>query len=144
MAQRPVDSGDTPPRTVIEERHSVPPAEPRADWRSGYLGAQGLIALLGLWLIASPFVLNYRSDDATWNPIACGVLMIIASAAGLTGVLSRAAAAVAVLGVAAWLFAGAFWLADSAIASWSEAAAGALAAFLAIAGAAALTSRQRA
>lgn len=120
----------------------MPHAEQRLDWRQGYVAADGLIVLLGLWLLISPLVIDYGSDDAAWNPIVCGALMIAAAVGGLVGVLSRTAAVVAVLGIAVWLFASGFWLADSVGASWNAWAGGAVAAFLAIAAAAAVTSRQ--
>jgi hypothetical protein len=122
---------------VLEERHGVPPAQPRIDRRRAYLTATGLIAALGLWLIVSAIALNYGPGDATWTPIVSGTLIFAAAVAGLAGMLSRTASAWAVAAVAVWLFASGFWLAESFEASWNAWAGGALAFFLAIAAGAA-------
>lgn len=141
------ETGD--PRTgaeesVLEERHGVPPAQPRIDRRRAYLTAMGLIAVLGAWLVASAFVLNYGSEDAAWNPIVSGALILAAAVAGLAGVVSRTASAWAVAAVAVWLFASGFWLAESVEATWNAWAGAALAFFLAIAaGAAGSEPRER-
>lgn len=140
MANRPEQSPEDE-GTVAEERRYAPPAAGRIDGAREYLAAEGLIILLGLWLVISPLVLDYGSGDASWNPLACGVLMLAASAAGLAGVVSRYAAAWAVIGISVWLFFSGFWLADSASASWNAFAAAVLGCFLAIAAAAASTER---
>ena len=127
--------------TVVEERRYAPPADVRIDGPREYLAAEGLIILLGLWLVISPLVLDYGSGDASWNPLACGVLILAASAAGLAGVVSRSAAAWAVIGISVWLFFSGFWLAESTAASWNAFAAAVLGCFLAIAAAAASTER---
>jgi hypothetical protein len=139
MAQGPGRTGDEDERTVVEERRYAPAAEGRIDGPREYLAAEGLILLLGLWLVISPLVIDYGSGDATWNPIVSGALILAASGAGLAGFWSRSTAAWAVIGISVWLFLSGFWLADSAAASWNAFAAGALACFLAIAAAAAST-----
>lgn len=144
MADLTGDSRDEDARTVLEARHGIPAARQRVDWRRGYFAADGLIGLLGLWLVISPFALDYGSDDATWNPIVSGAVLIAVALAGGIGLISRSAAAWAVVAVAAWLFASGFWLADSVEASWNAWAAGGLACFLAIAAAAAASTEKRA
>jgi len=141
MADIPGSSGGEDEKTVVEERRYAPPAEGRIDGAREYLAAEGLIILLGLWLVISPLVLDYGSGDARWNPLACGVLILAAAAAGLAGVVSKYTAAWAVIGISVWLFFSGFWLADSAAASWNVFAAAALGCFLAIAAAAASTER---
>jgi hypothetical protein len=134
-------TGGEDEHTVVEERRYAPPAEGRIDGPREYLAAEGLIILLGLWLVISPLVLDYGSGDASWNPLACGVLILSASAAGLAGVVSRPAAAWTVIGISVWLFFSGFWLAESTTASWNAFAAAVLGCFLAIAAAAASTER---
>jgi hypothetical protein len=138
MAHRPEESREDE-STVAEERRYAPPAEGRIDGRREYLAAEGLIILLGVWLMLSPFVLDYGSGDAKWNPIVCGILILAVSAAGLADRLPRDAAAWTVMGISVWLFLSGFWLADSGEASWNAFAGAALGFFLAIAAAAAST-----
>ena len=140
MAHRPEQSRQDE-KTVAEERRYAPAAEGRIDGRQEYLAAEGLILLLGLWLVISPFVLDYGSGDETWNPIVSGALILAVSTAGLAGIWPRSTAAWAVIGISVWLFFSGFWLADSAEASWNVFAAAVLASFLAIAAAAASTER---
>lgn len=141
MAAAPGSSGGEDERTIVEEKRYAPPAEGRIDGPREYVAAEGLILLLGLWLVISPLVLDYGSGDASWSPIASGILILAASAAGLAGILSRYVAAWAVIGIAVWLFFSGFWLADSPAASWNAFAAAVLGSFLAIAAAAASTER---
>lgn len=144
MADLTGDSRDEDARTVIEARDGIPAARQRIDWRRGYFAADGLIGLLGVWLVISPFVLDYGSDDATWNPIVSGALLLAVAVAGGGGLIPRSAASWAVVAIAVWLFASGFWLADSVEASWNAWAAGGLACFLAIAAAAAASSEKHA
>jgi hypothetical protein len=135
--QRHDERGDS--SVEIEERHPVPAAEPRLDWRRGFLVSDGLLVLLGLWLVASPSAIHYGAGDEKWLPIVAGALIVIAATLALAGVVSRRIAAWAVVGVAALLFIGGLALADSAAASWNAVAGAALAAFLGIVAAASLT-----
>jgi len=96
-------------------------AAPRRDphWRDDVLGVAGLNIVAGIWLILSPWILGYRGDDAAWNPIICGAIILVLAAArymspARTTVLSAVNAAVAV-----WLFISGFWLAASGQAKWN-------------------------
>jgi hypothetical protein len=128
---------DETPAALVEERHTVRAAEPRLDWRRGFLASNGLLVLLGLWLLASPFVLSYGTGDEKWLPAVGGTLIAIAGVLALAEVVPRLAAAWGAIGVAVCLFVGGLVLADSATASWNAAVGGALVVFLAIAAAAA-------
>jgi SPW repeat len=100
------------------------------DWRQDLVGASGIVVLLGLWLIFSPLLLGYGSDDADWNPVACGV---VATVVALVGAIRRARAAIPgwlLMAIGVWLFASGFWLAESSQASWNARGAGALMFFL--------------
>ncbi len=87
--------------------------------------------VLGGWLIGSPFFVFFDPDvDAYWNPIACGLLIAVLS---LTRLFSGAAWPGYVnAAIGGWLFASAFWLADTDQASWNNAISGALVAFLGV------------
>jgi hypothetical protein len=137
MTDRSPYANDGDPESIVEEPRPIPAAEERARWRDQYLAADGLLVLLGAWLVVSPLFLDYGDGDATWDPIVSGAL-IVAASAGLVW-RSRPAAAFTVAVVAVWLFVSAFWLADSSAATWNAIAGGGLAFFLAIAAAAAAT-----
>jgi hypothetical protein len=49
----------------------VPPRRPRR-WRREIVRASGLNMLVGVWLVVSPSVLDYRPEDSAWNPVVCG------------------------------------------------------------------------
>jgi hypothetical protein len=73
-----------------------------------------------VWLAIAPWVLGYTPEDAVWNPVLCGgivvVLAIVRIAAGpLYSDLSRVNAAFGL-----WVFASAFWLTDSGQAFWNS------------------------
>lgn len=129
------------PATVVEERHAVPAAGPRLDWRRGFLVSDGLLILLGLWLVVSPSVVSYGPGDEKWLPVVAGALVASAAVSALAGIAPRPVAAWAIFGIAAGLFVAGLALADSTAASWNAAAGGALAAFLAIVAAAANSGR---
>lgn len=63
-----------------------PASIPPTTWRSEIRGASGLNALLAIWLILSPWILDYRSGDPTW------VQFVLADALGLMAVLRATAA----------------------------------------------------
>ncbi len=125
---------------ILEERPTIRPAEPRLDWHRGFVASDLLLVLLGLWLIASPFVLSYGGGDSEWVPVVSGALIALLGVAALLGIVPRLTAAWTVIGLAALLFVSAFTLADTTEATWNTAAAGALAAFLGIVAAAAASA----
>jgi purine-cytosine permease-like protein len=139
-SQRSPHGGGDDPRELTEERRPIPSGEDRIHWRQGYLAADGLLVLLGIWLALSPLFVAYGSGDARWSPVASGALIALLALLGLRR-LPRAVAAGLIMVVAAWLFVSSFWLAASAEASWNAGAGGALAFFLALAAAAASTER---
>lgn len=124
--RRPGMSPPRPRRRVDEAPADVWPADPppatpnRPDWRDDVVGAAGLNLLAGIWLIVSPWVVNYTDADAWWNPIVSGAIvatlaLVRFAAPARTAVLSVINA---VIGV--WLFISGFWLADSGQAAWNE------------------------
>jgi hypothetical protein len=92
------------------------------DWRTAVAGADLLTVLSGIWLIISPFVLGYSGADAVWNPIVFGAIagsLALLRLAGGELAASLAGLPLVNAAIGVWLFISAFWLADSAQASWN-------------------------
>ncbi len=122
-----------------EDPHAVPPA----TWRDELVVSGTLSLLVGVWLIASPAVLVYEEGDPAWHDAAAGVVVMILAAGWLAARPARGTLGWLSAAVGLWLFAAAFWLADSAAASWNEAISGAVVLILgAIAGSAARATRR--
>jgi hypothetical protein len=94
-------------------------APPRYDWRADVRTAAGLNVLAGIWLIISPFVLDYTGSDATWNPIVFGAIVALFGFARMAGAYRAAWLSILNMAIGVWLFISAFWLADSPRASWN-------------------------
>jgi peptidoglycan/LPS O-acetylase OafA/YrhL len=127
MAQR----GQTRPRSEYNDPRPMPDTAPlgadgmapparRGDVRE----AASLNVLAGIWLIISPFVLNYSGADATWNPIVFGAIVGVFALARVSGVDRRAWLSWLNGAIGVWLFISAFWLAESTRASWNVAIMG--------------------
>jgi hypothetical protein len=115
-------------------------APPPRDWRQDIVGVAGIVILLGAWLFASPFVLGYGTDDATWSPVVCGAVAIILVLGQTVRRVSSSIPGWILMAIGVWLFASGFWLADSSQASWNAWGAGALMFFL---GSASVAATQR-
>jgi hypothetical protein len=92
------------------------------DWRTSAAGVDLLTVLAGIWLIISPFVLGYIGPDAVWNPIVFGAIAGLLALLRLGGgdlAASLAGLPLVNAAIGVWLFISAFWLADSAQASWN-------------------------
>lgn len=100
------------------------------DWRQDVVGVSGIVALLGLWLVLSPLILDYGAGDATWNPVVCGVAAIVLALSQPIRATRSATPGLLLIAIGAWLFASGFWLADSSQASWNAVGAGTLMFFL--------------
>ena len=88
------------------------------DARGGATAAGLLNLFVGLWLIASPFVLGYVAGDSRLNPMIVGALVAFLA---LTRIGAWRVSWLSWVNVAAgaWLFASGFWLAESSVASWN-------------------------
>jgi hypothetical protein len=107
-------------RPTPDEAFLEPAAGPaRYDWRDDVIGASGLNVLAGIWLIISPFVLGYSGADATWNPIVFGAIVAVFAAARAAGAYRAAWLSWLNMAIGVWLFISAFWLAQTARASWN-------------------------
>ena len=88
------------------------------------MAAAPINLVVGVWLIGSPFFVFFDPDvDEYWNPIACGVTIAVLSLTRLLSGSTWPSWVNAAVGL--WLFASAFWLADSNQASWNNALSGA-------------------
>ena len=101
------------------EPHDPYAPPPRQDWRSEVAGASGLNILAGIWLIISPWIVGYTSDDHMWNPIVFGAIIGALAAGRAFGLYREAWLSWVNALIGAWLFASAFWLAQSSQASWN-------------------------
>jgi hypothetical protein len=111
---QPVDRGDG------HARPGAPPPVPRdPNGRERAKTASALNALAGIWLVISPWVLDYVSADHRWNPVVFGgILTLLALARAYAGVEADWIAGVN-MAIGAWLLGSAFWLTDSARATWN-------------------------
>jgi hypothetical protein len=135
--QQPVAPGG--PRFEREVPTTSPaPVEARNDQ---VLAAAGLGVVAGIWLIIAPFVLGYGDGDPTWNDIIFGAVTIVLSAIRITmpRITSWAGWLMALVG--AWVFASAFWLDDTATASWNDIILGIIVFILGVASAATMRRR---
>ena len=106
-------------------RRMPPPAAPkRRDWRAEVAGASGLNLLAGIWLIISPWVLNYHSRDAYWNPIVFGAIVAAFALVRMAGAFRESSLSYLNALIGVWLFISAWWLTDSAQAFWNVLIAG--------------------
>jgi len=87
--------------------------------REEIAGASGLNVLAGIWLIISPFVLNYMGADAMWNPIVFGAIVAVLALARAGGAYRAEWLSWINMAIGIWLFISAFWLAHSSQASWN-------------------------
>lgn len=102
-------------------------AADREDVRS----LAGINFLLGIWLIISPWILNYSTTDATWNQVGLGIAVLILSA--IRYIFPRAAWASWLNGlIGLWLIIAPFILGyDRSVAYWNEIILGIIIAILA-------------
>jgi SPW repeat len=75
------------------------------DWRQDVVGVSGIVALLGLWLVLSPLILDYGAGDATWNPVVCGVAAIVLALSQPIRATRSATPGLLLIAIGAWLFA---------------------------------------
>src|SRR4051812_23883873 len=73
------------PEPTTETTAPVGTASAAAGARPDAMFAAALEVIAGVWLVISPWVLGYTGDDARWNPIVFGAIVIVLA-------LARAAA----------------------------------------------------
>ncbi len=96
------------------------PPPPAPNWRDDVLSLSGLNVLAGIWLIISPWVLNYGPGDPKWNNVVFGAIIALLALAKIGGALRATwlSAVNAVIGV--WLFVAAFTIDSSWTAGWND------------------------
>lgn len=92
----------------------------RGGWRDEVIGVSGLTILAAVWLIISPFALDYTAGDAVWNPIVFGAILGSIAAARMAGAYRQTRLSWISAGIGGWLFVSGFWLADSGEAQWNS------------------------
>lgn len=118
-------------RPKVQDERTPPAASPiPRDWREDVVGVDGIVVLLGAWLLASPVVLGYSTGDAAWNPVVCGAVAIVLALGQTIRRVRSSMPGWILMAIGVWLFVGGFWLADSPQASWNARGAGALMFFL--------------
>lgn len=105
---------------TTQRRQPAEPMSPRHDWRSDVVGASGLNIIAGIWLIISPWVLNFQSGDSYWNPIVFGAIVACLAFVRAAGAYRESALSWINWLVGIWLFISGFWLAQSNAAQWND------------------------
>ena len=118
----------------------MPPARRRTE----ILASGALNVLLGAWLAASPIVLGYGAGDPRRHDVLLGLAIATIAALRVGRRPWRASTGWLNAGLGLWLFAAAFWAAQSTTAAWNEAVVGGLVAALASIAASATEQAQRA
>jgi hypothetical protein len=98
---------------------------------------------IGLWLVASPWVLGYGRDDSWWNPTVSGLIIALFAGGRLAGEVTEPGLARANLVMGLWLIASCFWLPPSGGAALNNATAGALVVLMSVFALAAARARDR-
>ena len=126
---------DTPPDEPAPEGGARPSVAPRATgWRDEAVGTALVTAAVGIWLIFSPEALGYAPEDASWNPIVCGVLIVVFSIARATGRWSPGALGLITFVIGVWLAISAFILDAPLAGQWNQASFGSIVALLSLIG----------
>lgn len=98
--------------------------------------------MLGVWLVISPWVLDFSGDGDGWNAIAAGAAVTLLAFAGLATDRLRAFDSL-ILAVGAWLIVSALWLTEVTAATWNAAVVGAVLILLAVFALGSLSDEQR-
>lgn len=119
-AERDRPAARRDPVTREPTRPTDPLSPPPPDWRDEVLTASGLNVLAGIWLIIAPFVLGYSDGDPYWNDIVFGAIIAVLALARVSGAYRMPELSWINALIGAWIFVSAFWLDDSARASWND------------------------
>ena len=126
---------DAPPDEPAPDGAALPSVAPRSrGWRDETVGTALVTAAVGIWLIVSPEVLEYGEEDATWNPIVSGVLVVAFSISRLVGSWRSRALGVILFVLGVWLALSAFLLDAPIGGQWNQASFGSIVAVLSLVG----------
>lgn len=139
--ERPAARRDPVTRDPTRPADPLSPSPP--DWRDEVLTASGLNVLAGIWLIIAPFVLGYSNGDPYWNDIIFGAIIAVLALARVSGAYRMPELSWINALIGAWIFVSAFWLDDSARASWNDVILGIVVFVLAISSATASEAATR-
>jgi hypothetical protein len=88
--------------------------------------------LVGVWLVVSPSLLDYRPEDSAWNPVVCGAIVTVLAPLRVAGAWAASILSWISALIGAWLFVSAFTPAEAQQAAWRVGIAGVVVFFLAI------------
>jgi hypothetical protein len=126
---------DAPPDEPAPDGAARPSVAPRAHgWRDEAVGSALVTAAVGIWLIFSPEALGYAPDDASWNPVVCGVLIVVFSIARVLRPPVYSVLTLITFVIGAWLAVSAFILDAPPAGQWNQASFGAIVALLSLIG----------
>ena len=112
-----------------------PSVAPRATgWREEALGTALATAVFGIWLIFSPEALGYGPEDAAWNPVVCGVLIVVFSIGRMISPRNYNVLTLITFLIGAWLAISAFILDAPPAGQWNQAGFGSIVALLSLVG----------
>jgi hypothetical protein len=120
------------PAPGTEVGATVAPRE--RGWREQSFGTAVVMAIASVWLIVSPEALGYGPGDASWNPVVCGVLVLVFSIARALGSWRTLALGVVTFVIGAWLVVSAFLLDAPIQGQWNQASFGGIIAVLSLVG----------
>jgi len=126
---------DAPPEEPAPEGVTRPSVAPRSTgWREEAIGTALATAAVGIWLIVSPEALGYGPEDAAWNPVVCGVLVVVFSIARVIRPSISHFLALITFVIGAWLAVSAFILDAPIGGQWNQAGFGSIVAVLSLVG----------
>ena len=124
-----------PPDEPAPAGGARPSVAPRArGWRDEAAGTALASAAFGIWLIFSPEALGYGPDDAAWNPVVCGVLIVVFSIGRVLSPRNYSVLTLITFVIGAWLAISAFILDAPPAGQWNQAGFGAIVALLSLIG----------
>jgi hypothetical protein len=124
---------DTPSEEPAPDGAARPTVAPRGTgWRDQFVGSALVCAAVGIWLIASPEALGYAPEDASWNPMVCGALIVFFSIARLVRPEIAKVLGLITFVLGAWLAVSAFILDAPPGGQWNQAGFGSIVALLSL------------
>ena len=131
-AEAPIDAPADEPAPYGAARPSVAPRT--LGWRDEAVGTALVTAVVGVWLIFSPEALGYGPGDASWNPVVCGVLIVVFSIGRLVVSWRSRALGLILFVIGAWLVVSAFLLDAPPAGQLNQAGFGGIVALLSLIG----------
>ena len=117
-------------RSATTDRRAARPVGP--TWRDDVTSASGLNVLVAVWLIGSPFALDYGEGDSIWNPLVAGAVVAIIAWVRFSGAHRQSWLSGVNVLVGGWLFVAGPWFAESTAATWNSVISGLVVAVLAM------------